>query len=102
MKAEELFGSKGPLRHKLRREEDLVLHIGTSVDSASNYTVLLGAGCSVTSGIDSGRTLINKWMKELCLQTNDTLPETDTELYDHFAKEEASWFNATNPLCIPV
>ena len=97
MKAEDLFGSKGALRHKLRREEDLVLHIGTSVDSASNYTVLLGAGCSVTSGIDSGRTLINKWMKELYLQTSDTLPETDTELYDHFTREEASWFNATNP-----
>ena len=60
MKAKDLLCDQGPLHHKLRRVEDLVGHIGTSIDSTSNYAVLLGAGCSITSGIDSGKTLIKK------------------------------------------
>ena len=97
MKAKDLFCSGGQLNHKLRRVEDLLDHIRTSVDSTSNYSVLLGAGCSVTSGIDSGRALISKWMKDIYKQNNDSLPETDQELYAHFVTKEASWFNASNP-----
>ena len=97
MKAKDLLCGQGPLHHKLRREKDLIGHIKTIVDSTPNYAVLLGAGCSVTSGIESGITLINKWMKELYLQSNNSLPEDDEGLFNHFEKEEASWFNPLNP-----
>ncbi len=95
MRAKELFGEQGPLKHKLRSQNDLAEHIRTSVDGSPNYAVFLGAGCSVTSGIDSGIALINKWMRELYPEKDNNLNEK--ELYEYFCKKETSWFNSSNP-----
>ena len=53
MKAKELLCEGSALHHKLRRKTDLIEYIRSNSDSTSNYSVLLGAGCSVTSDIDS-------------------------------------------------
>lgn len=93
MKAKELFGKKdGALHHKLRSQQDLAHHIKNSVDNIPNYSLFLGAGCSATSGIQSGQSLIRTWMQELANEKGEY-----KDLLEHFSKEEASWFNPANP-----
>ena len=97
MRAKELLGENGQLQHKLRNQHGLAEHIRTSVDSSPNYAVFLGAGCSVTSGIDSGLTLIKKWMHELYALKHPENKITEEKLTDHFCREETAWFNSSNP-----
>lgn len=53
------------LAHKKRTVKDLISFLSNKCEETSNYTLLIGAGCSVTSGIDSGGDLIKKWKKEI-------------------------------------
>jgi len=97
MKSKELLCEGSALHHKLRRKSDLIEYIKSNVDSTSNYSVLLGAGCSVTSEIDSGRDLVNKWMKEIYEITDSPELKSSKELLDYFIKNQTSWFNSANP-----
>lgn len=61
------------LSHKRKTVSDLIRFIGNTTEylespervNTPNYSILLGAGASVTSGIRSGQTLINEWKKEI-------------------------------------
>ena len=97
MKAKELLCEGSALHHKLLRKSDLIEYIKSNVDSTSNYSVLLGAGCSVTSEIDSGRDLVNKWIKEIYEITDSPELKSSKELLDYFIKNQTSWFNSANP-----
>ena len=53
------------LEHKKRTVADLIRFIGNTAETESgevvktpNYSILLGAGASVTSGVRSGQTLV--------------------------------------------
>ena len=60
------------LSHKRKTVSDLIRFIGNTTEylespervNTPNYSILLGAGASVTSGIRSGQTLINEWKKK--------------------------------------
>lgn len=97
MKATELLRDKGELSHKLRTINDIVRHIGTREDKTANYSILLGAGASVTSGISSAVDLIDTWLVELYERFN-SLTESDANVARlYFEKEHASWYNPANP-----
>ena len=49
------------IRDKIKREEDLFAFIENRIDKISNYSLLLGAGASVTSGISTAQELVEKW-----------------------------------------
>lgn len=61
------------LSHKRKNVSDLIRFIGNTTEklessnriNTPNYSILLGAGASVTSGIRSGQTLINEWKQEI-------------------------------------
>ena len=53
------------LENKRRSTEDLIRFIQTRAGNTPNYGLLMGAGCSVTSGIRPASTLIEEWRKEL-------------------------------------
>ena len=61
------------LTHKRKTISDLIRYIGNTADETGdsgrmktpNFSILLGSGASVTSGIRSGQTLINAWKKEV-------------------------------------
>ena len=53
------------LRHKEKKISDLVRFLSIRCDETPNYSLLMGAGCSITSGIKSGTQLINDWKKEI-------------------------------------
>ncbi|OAB78407.1 SIR2 family protein [Cochleicola gelatinilyticus] len=83
------------LKNKERSVNDLIRYIGTRNDHNPNYSLLLGAGCSVTSGIKSASTLIGKWEKEIYLQDNPEITEFNSEEAEQYFKSQM-WFDSRN------
>lgn len=102
MKAEDIFGNKngqnGELTHKLRSVSDLIRHIKTKEESSpANYSIFLGAGASVTSGIRTGSQLIDEWAIELYERFNQEKPINSSAAKEYFEKSHPSWYNSDNP-----
>jgi tetratricopeptide (TPR) repeat protein/NAD-dependent SIR2 family protein deacetylase len=88
------------LRHlasKERRIGDLIQFVKTRTSHVSNYTILLGAGASVTSGVRSAGELIEEWRKELYERYCSNLvesPYTPQNAKSFFTREHASWYSS--------
>lgn len=82
------------LKIKERSVADLIRYIKTRTDDNPNYSLLLGAGCSVTSNIRSANELIKQWKEEICKsEYGDDLSNINIDL----EIEKATWFNSRNP-----
>lgn len=90
------------LKHKKRSVSDLIRFISNTSEinnsnnpnRSSNYSILLGAGASISSGIRSGQELVRTWKKEVYdeLCTNDKMSEEE-----FFKSPEApEWYEANN------
>ena len=85
-----------------RSIKDLLRFISTRNDKNPNYSLLLGSGCSVTSDIKSGGTLINEWRKEIYENLRKDDKKEQEKSYSiknakkYFTKKHASWYNSTN------
>ena len=88
---------KSALKHKERTVEDLVRFIKTHAGNASKYHLLLGAGCSITSGIRSAKELSELWLKELYLANSENQGienYTSDKARDFFKNEDNGyWYN---------
>ncbi|MAP34569.1 MAG: hypothetical protein CME75_01975 [Halomonas sp.] len=96
MKAIDLLKVNGELFHKSRTETDLIRHIETREGEMSSYNLLLGAGCSVTSGIRTAQKLINEWTVELYERYKNERADIDTARI-YLEKEQASWYSPSSP-----
>jgi len=88
---------KQELKNKERSINDLIRFINTKTDNNPNYSLFIGAGCSVTSGINSANELIKKWKKDIFIQENN-INEVDydeNEAVDYFKGE--MWYDSRNP-----
>jgi len=85
------------LKNKERTIDHLIRYCSTRTDNNPNYSLLLGAGCSVTSGIEPATKLIKKWKEELYLE-EITISEEDYDpnTADAFFKEKL-WYDPRNP-----
>lgn len=81
------------LKHKEKSVSDLIRFLNIRCDDTPNYSLLLGSGCSITSGIKSGEQLINEWKKEIAI--TNKIPE-DSEEYNKFF-ESQDWYDDRNP-----
>jgi len=84
------------LKNKKRSVADLQRFISTQTDNNPNYTLMLGAGCSVTSGIRPANALTELWRKELylsCAGENSKDNANITELRDYLRQHEGSWYD---------
>lgn len=82
------------LKIKERSVSDLIRYIKTRTDDNPNYSLLLGAGCSVTSNIRSANELIKQWKEEICKSEHgDELFNIDIDVEIN----NATWFNSRNP-----
>lgn len=102
MDAEKVFcevdGVKGELSHKLRTVSDLIRHIKTKEkDSPANYSIFLGAGASVTSGIRTASQLIDEWTLELYERFNHRKAENIDNAKKYFENTHSSWYSPENP-----
>ncbi|WFE83272.1 SIR2 family protein [Parabacteroides chongii] len=82
------------LKIKERSVSDLIRYIKTRTDDNPNYSLLLGAGCSVTSGIRSANELIKIWKREIA-ECEEGSSLSDVEINEYITK--TSWYNVRNP-----
>ena len=80
------------LGHKRRTVKDLAQFLENKCDETPNYTFLLGSGCSVTSGVNTGQKLIEEWKQSIYDAEHD-VDETE----EHFWEHQYSWFDERNP-----
>ena len=81
------------LRHKEKKISDLVRFLSIRCDETPNYSLLMGAGCSISSGIKTGTQLINDWKKEIIEYADDY--DTSNTSDEYFEKQ--NWFDERNP-----
>lgn len=83
------------LKHKRRELHDLANFIGTRAGSTPNYSLLLGAGCSVTSGVRSASELVEIWRKDLYekLAPGDAPQYARESAIEYFSRECSQWYN---------
>lgn len=80
------------LAHKERHVSDLASFLKNKCENTPNYTLLLGSGCSVTSGISTGANLVMQWKKEIYdAEKKDGVTEED------FWKDQFQWYDPRNP-----
>lgn len=98
MKASELLQQGNELHHKLRKVSDLIRHIKTrEPDSETpNYNLLIGAGCSVTSGVRQASQLTEEWVIDLYERLNNKHTENLEEATDYLQKYHSKWYNKDN------
>lgn len=85
------------LSHKKRTIKDLINYIKTRASGTTpNYSLLLGAGASYSSGIKTGVELVNDWRKEVYFRlSGDNNYEID-KAQQYFLKNEGSWYSLGN------
>jgi len=89
------------LIHKRKTIADLIRFIGNTTESdengtikTPNYSILLGSGASITSGIRSGQKLISDWKKQVYEECNTN---EDLSIDDYFMPGNApSWYEDSN------
>lgn len=89
------------LEHKRRTVADLIRFIGNTTEleggetiKTPNYSVLLGAGASVTSGVRSGQSLVKDWKQQVFDEAEDKGNKT---LEEYFLPGNApSWYEESN------
>lgn len=89
------------LSHKRKTVSDLIRFIGNTADKSAengvkthNYSILLGAGASVSSGIRSGQTLIKEWKKQIYDEDTKT---TKKQFDQYFLPGNApEWYDESN------
>lgn len=85
------------IKHKKRSVNDLIRFIHNKINGykTANYSLLLGAGASISSGIRSGEKLIEFWKQEI---VNDEAGDNyRNNPDDYFKKEYVPWYDETNP-----
>lgn len=91
MKLEDI---KNQLGSKQRYEADLFRFIQTRTDSTPNYTLLLGAGCSISSGIRPATVLCDLWRNEIIANIAPSITEKDVETKrDWLKRHEGAWYD---------
>ena len=84
------------LQHKRKSVPDLIRFISNTTRDdkiTPNFSVFLGAGASVTSGVRSGQTLVNVWKDECVKMENDKGLSRDDYFSPSYAPE---WFDPSN------
>lgn len=85
------------LSHKKRTVADLVRYIANISPVSKgvgtpNFTLFLGAGASITSGIRSGGQLINQWKQDIYDESDKSI-----SLEDYYTTKSPDWYDESNP-----
>lgn len=85
------------LKHKRRELHDLSNFVGTRAGEIPNYSLLLGSGCSVTSGIRSAAQLVEIWRRDMYekLAPSESPPYSCDSAVAYFSREQSQWYNST-------
>lgn len=92
------FSSKSQLPENKRRTiRELASFISVRTDDNPNYTLLLGAGCSISSGIRSGAELATMWRNEIYQSSVDKseYKTEPAEQISYLKSNYSSWYDPT-------
>lgn len=81
---------------KRRTLKDLANYIKTKSGNSPNYSIFLGAGASVTSGISSGTQLVEEWRKEIYELSSSSVFTDVKTARQYLIDKESSWYDPTN------
>jgi hypothetical protein len=85
------------ISHKQRSIKELISYIKTKSDeSRPNYSLLLGSGASITSGIRSGQQLVSEWRSDFYTKLAKKPYSTDDEAIKFLTTNEGTWYNPSN------
>lgn len=85
------------LAHKERSVSDLISHIGTMTNpNVPNYSLLLGAGASFTSGIKTGVDLVSEWRKDAYINLSKKSDYDEAKAREYLLKEHSNWYSIIN------
>jgi hypothetical protein len=88
---------KNELHHKERTVRDLVSYIKIRTSNVTpNYNLLLGAGASKSSGINTGAELVDQWREELYLRVTGDSEYEESKAKNYFLKEGGAWYSSSN------
>lgn len=83
-------------KNKKKTVNDLARFISNRTDQNPNFTLLLGAGASVSSGIRSAGELIDIWRNELCHALGgptDASPDLSERQKQHLKTKHSDWYD---------
>lgn len=86
-------GSLDQLAGKRRTYEDLSRFVGARASGAANYSLLLGAGCSISSNIRSASQLVDQWRREVFMRLCPDKEYSPEVAIDYLGKNCAVWYN---------
>ncbi|HBC5555368.1 TPA: SIR2 family protein, partial [Proteus mirabilis] len=84
------------IKHKKRTVKDLASFIKVSSGNIPNYSLFLGAGASVTSGILSGANLVKQWRKEIYERLSTEEYTEQDEAISWLKQNESDWYDESN------
>lgn len=84
------------IKHKKRTVRDLANFIKVSSGNIPNYSLFLGAGASVTSGILSGANLVEQWRKEIYERLSTSAYSDHNEAISWLKQNESDWYDESN------
>lgn len=84
------------LPNKRRSIKDLANYIKIKSGSSPNYSLFLGAGASVTSGINSGAQLVDEWRREVYEMLSGEEFDDVKKAKSYLIDKESSWYDPSN------
>jgi hypothetical protein len=81
------------LNGKRRTYEDLSRFVGARAGGMANYSLLLGAGCSVSSNVRSASALVEQWRREIFQRLFPSDSYTADAAIEYLTKNHAVWYN---------
>ena len=81
------------LAAKRRTYEDLSRFVGARASGVANYSLLLGAGCSVSSNVRSASALVDQWRQEVFSRLRPGDAYSRDEAIEYLTKNHAVWYN---------
>lgn len=81
---------------KKRTIKDLADYINIRSGETPNYSLFLGAGASVTSGIRTGFELVQEWRKEIFTKFSKENYTTSDNAIEWLSKKHPDWYDKNN------
>src|ERR1035441_6243737 len=79
---------------KERQIADLIQFVKTRTGNVSNYTLLLGAGASASSGVRTASELVDTWRNELYERYSTCKePYSASAARTFFSREHSQWYS---------
>ncbi|EOV8972796.1 SIR2 family protein [Cronobacter turicensis] len=81
---------------KKRTIKDLADYINIRSGQSPNYSLFLGAGASVTSGIKTGYELVQDWRKEIFTKFSKEEYKTSEKAIEWLSQKHPDWYDKNN------